>query len=44
MVRQFVESLRRLYQTGKIQKEKIVELCESGKLSEEEKIYILNVL
>lgn len=39
----FVESLRRLYQTGKVSKEKIIELCESGKLSEEEKIYILSV-
>lgn len=38
-----IESLRRLYQAGKVQKEKIIELCESGKLSEEEKIYILSV-
>ena len=43
MVRQFVESLKRLYQTGKIEKEKVAELCETGKLSEEEKIYILSV-
>ena len=41
---QFVESLRRLYQTGKVSKDKVVELCESGKLSEEDKMYILNVL
>ena len=40
---QFVESLKRLYQTGKIEKEKVVELCGTGKLSEEEKIYILSV-
>ena len=40
----FVESLRRLYSDGKISKEKVVELCESGKLSEEDKMYILNVL
>jgi hypothetical protein len=40
---QFVESLRRLYQDGKISKEKVVELCEVGKLSEEEKIFILSV-
>ena len=39
---QFVESLRRLYQTGKVDKEKIVELCGIGKLSEEEKMYILS--
>lgn len=43
MNKQFVESLKRLYQTDKVQKEKVVELCESGKLSEEEKIYILSV-
>ena len=41
---QFVESLRRLYLDNKVSKDKVVELCESGKLSEEDKMYILNVL
>ena len=40
----FVESMRRLYRDGKIGKEKIVELFESGKLTDEEKSYILNAL
>lgn len=39
----FVESLKRLYQGGKLKEEKIVELYESGKISEKEKMYILNV-
>lgn len=43
MKRQFVESLKRLYQNGKLQAEKIVELFVSGKISEEEKLYILEV-
>lgn len=37
----FVESLKRLYQDGKLNREKIVELAESGKITEEEKRYIL---
>lgn len=40
----FVESMRRLYRDGKITKEKIVELFESGKITDEEKSYILNAL
>lgn len=40
----FVESMRRLYRDGKVGKEKIVELFESGKITEEEKLYILNAL
>lgn len=40
----FVESMRRLYRDGKVGKEKIVELFESGKITEEEKSYILNAL
>lgn len=39
----FVESLKRLYQSGKLQEEKIVELYEGGKINEEEKVYILDV-
>ena len=41
---QFVESIKRLYQDGKISKDKVVELWNCGKLSEEDKMYILNVL
>lgn len=40
----FVESMRRLYRDGKVKKEKVVELFESGKITEEEKLYILNAL
>ncbi len=40
---QFVESMKRLYKDGKVNKEKIVELFVSGKISEEEKLYILEV-
>ena len=38
----FVESLKRLYESGKIGQEKINELAGSGKITEEEKTYILN--
>lgn len=37
----FVESLRRLYREGKLSGEKIVELANDGKITEEEKKYIL---
>ena len=40
----FVESMRRLYRDGQIGKEKIVALFENGKITEEEKLYILNAL
>lgn len=40
----FVESMRRLYRDGQIGKSKIVTLYESGKITEEEKLYILNAL
>jgi hypothetical protein len=40
---QFVESLKRLYKYGKVTEEKIVELYVSGKINEEEKLYILEV-
>lgn len=39
----FVESIKRLYRDKKINKEKIVELFESGKISEEELNYILDI-
>lgn len=40
---QFVESLKRLYQSGKITEEKILELFKSKKITKEEKLYILEV-
>ena len=40
----FVESMRRLYRDKKVTKDKILELFESGKITEEEKSYILNAL
>lgn len=42
-MRQFVESLKRLYVDGKLDEKKIAELFESGKISENEKKYILGV-
>ena len=38
---QFVESIRRLYQNGKLDKEKVVFLFDNRKITEEEKEYIL---
>lgn len=38
----FVESMRRLYRDDKVNADKIVLLFESGKITEEEKLYILN--
>lgn len=38
---QFVESIKRLYDSGKVNEQKVVELFESGKISEEERDYIL---
>lgn len=40
----FVESMRRLYRDMKVSENKIIELHESGKITEEEKLYILNAL
>lgn len=40
----FVESMRRLYRDGQVDKDKIVTLYESGKITEEEKLYILGAL
>ena len=42
MKRQFVESLKRLYLDDKVTSEKVIELFQSGKITEEEKWEILN--
>lgn len=39
----FVETVKRLYISGKIDEAKINDLCKSGKLTEADKSYILNV-
>ena len=40
---QFVESMKRLYKDGKVKEKKILELYVGGKITEEEKKYILDV-
>lgn len=40
---QFVESLKRLYDNGRVSKEKVMELFENKKITQEEKKYILNI-
>lgn len=40
-MKQFVESLKRLYDSRKITENKILEMYKSKKISEEEKEYIL---
>ena len=40
---QFVESIKRLYKNNKIKKEKVVELFNDGKITMDEKNYILNI-
>ena len=42
MKRQFVESMKRLYENNKIDKNKVVELFKSGKITKEEEMYILD--
>ena len=42
MQKQFVESMKRLYESNKVKKEKIINLCNDKKITEEEKKYILN--
>ena len=42
-MRQFVESIKRLYQNGKIGTEKVVELFQCNKITLEEKTDILNI-
>lgn len=39
----FVESIKRLFGDGKIDEKKVLELFESKRISEEEKMYILDV-
>ena len=41
-MREFVKSLKRLYQNNEVSVEKINELIEIGKITQEEKFYILN--
>lgn len=41
---QLVESLRRLYKDGKVKEERVIKLLEDGKITVEEKLYILNAL
>ena len=38
---QFIESLKRLYADGKLNEERIIKLFEDGKITVEEKLYIL---
>ena len=40
-MRQFVESLKRLYNGNLINKQKVIELFEKNKITENEKKYIL---
>jgi hypothetical protein len=40
---QFVESMRRLYENKKINEEKVVALFKDGKITMDEKNYILNI-
>ena len=42
-MRQFVESIKRLYVSEKLTEEKVIELFKSGKIAENEKNYILEV-
>lgn len=37
----FVEAMRRLYRDGNVNEEKIISLLNDGKITEEEKNYIL---
>lgn len=39
---QFVESLKRLYHDGKLAVDKVDDLFKNGKITEEEKRYIIN--
>lgn len=42
MERQFIESVRRIFQNGFITVEQIEKLFSTGKITDEEKQYILN--
>ena len=39
---QFIESLKRLYQSKRLTADKVIELFQNGKITEEQKWYILN--
>lgn len=39
----FIESMCRLYKDGKVSEQKVIELFECKKITEEEKLYILDV-
>lgn len=41
-MRQFVEIMNCLYQGGKVSEQKVIELFDNGKITDEEKWYILN--
>ena len=41
-MRQFVESLMRLYKDRKVDEKKVIGLFKDGKITEEEKWFILN--
>lgn len=43
MVNQFIESIKRLYVEGKVKEEKIIQWYEEGKITVEDKMYILEV-
>lgn len=43
-MRQFVESLKRLYANEKLTEEKVIQLFKNGKITENEKNYILEVI
>ena len=43
MVNAFIESVRRLYIEGKIKEDKILEWYKDGKITVEDKLYILEV-
>lgn len=42
-MRQFIESMKRLYIANMVTEEKIIELYNNGKITESEKCYILEV-
>lgn len=41
-MRQFVESIYRLYKNGMVNEERLLDLFDKGKITESEKDYILN--
>lgn len=43
MVNQFIESIKRLYDEGKIKEEIIIRWYNEGKITIEDKLYILEV-